>query len=748
MAHNIIDSDTRFVINPITRQIRNESSRKTVLIQNDHNSERFTFSIDRIVEGHDMMLCSKVEVHYLNIAADRKTMNSGMYTVNDLHEDGGNMVCSWLISNNATKLVGSLNFLVKFICLEGGDVTYVWHTAIHTGITISDGINAGEMLEEDYVDIIEQWKAEVTRRITDDVNANVTAWKEVESANVRGVMNVYSAEWNEALNVERKRIDNMVAGGTVDDAELMDVRVGADGVIYDSAGAAVRAQGERISGEVDTLADAIFSKIVVANLFDNRKSVVGYIANDGSVQSAYYRYAMMVRPGDVIRFTYDELFDSQNGVFYDGGDKLLATVSSVAVNQGAYKEAVVPALATKIVLNLRHPSVFIITRNADYPGKYVPYQVEIPKQIVKYDNVEYIEDYNLYDENRLIDGYINASGVIITDVSDFKHIRVDVAPGDVIRYTYEDVFYSQNGGVYNANGVFLCNLTDKSENCGAYKEYVAGDDAGYILINFRITTKNVVSKNNRYDTSFDGFKMNASMPSGKYLDKLESMLDNKLANAVNAQAIKTNYHALFENVCCIGDSLTEGDYGNGLGVHNYNYPRAFANLTGCNVVNLGASGQSAKSWWEIKERKFTAESLDFSRYDCFFILLGQNGGLNGAMNSSDVSDLGYYCKIIEAIKTKSPNASIFLLTIPHNIADGANDNTNAIIKSVGVNYDIPVLDLRDSEILTVENIPINQPYDNAMHYGKVGSLHLAMEVKRLMEESIYADKTRYNVINS
>ena len=553
---------------------------------------------------------------------------------------------------------------------------------------------------------------------------------------------------NTAVAVERARIDNFVASPTPGDSELVDIRVGADGVTYASAGTAVRAQGERISGEVDTLADAIYSKIVVTNLFDNRKAVAGYIANDGVVQGAYYHYEMMVRPGDIIRFTYDDLLDTQNGVFYDGGDDLLEAVSSIATNEGAYKEVVVPAMATKIALNLRYPSVFIITRNADYPAEYVPHQVEIPEQIVKYNNVEYIEDYNLYDASRLIDGYINASGGIITEVSDFKHMRVDVASGDVIRYTYEDVFYSQNGGVYDENDVFLCNLTDKSTNFGTYKEYVAGDKASYILINFRITTKNVISRNNRYDTSFDGFKMNASMPSGKYLAKLENMMNTMLATTIKASANKTNYHALFENVCCIGDSLTEGDYGNGLGVHGYNYPRAFANLTGCKVVNLGASGQSAKSWWEIKERKFPAESLDFSKYDCFLILLGQNEGLNGTMSSSDVSNLGYYCRIIEAIKTANPNASIFLLTIPHNIADDANDNTNAIIKSVGVKYGLPVLDLRNSDILTVENISVNQPYDNAMHYGKVGSLHLAMEVKRLMEESIYADLTRYNVIDS
>ena len=60
--HNVQDLDARFTIDPVTRQIKNESKKKLLLIQGDHNSEIFGFRCPRYVESHDMSLCNEVEV--------------------------------------------------------------------------------------------------------------------------------------------------------------------------------------------------------------------------------------------------------------------------------------------------------------------------------------------------------------------------------------------------------------------------------------------------------------------------------------------------------------------------------------------------------------------------------------------------------------------------------------------------------------------------------------------------------------
>ena len=172
--HSVYDTDNHFMIDGVTRVVKNASQTKTMLIQHDHNSERFTFEIPRYIDDHDMSTCNVVQVHYINIDASTKEQKTGIYEVVDLHispEYDDVVVCSWLISRNATQLVGSLNFLIRFCCVTDGVVDYAWNTATHSNVHISSGINADETFESEYVDVIEQWKASVLQGFEDKVTS-------------------------------------------------------------------------------------------------------------------------------------------------------------------------------------------------------------------------------------------------------------------------------------------------------------------------------------------------------------------------------------------------------------------------------------------------------------------------------------------------------------------------------------------------------------------------------------------------
>lgn len=159
--HSVVDSNEHFVIDPITRNITNSQAKKISVMQYDHNSERFTFEIPK-VDGHDMTVCDRVEIHYINMDALDKTLKStGVYEVKDIRpssDNSGVAVFSWLLSRNCTKYAGSLTFLIHFACTTDGVEDYAWNTAIFQSITIGNGMNNGEEVIEPYADVLAQWK--------------------------------------------------------------------------------------------------------------------------------------------------------------------------------------------------------------------------------------------------------------------------------------------------------------------------------------------------------------------------------------------------------------------------------------------------------------------------------------------------------------------------------------------------------------------------------------------------------------
>ena len=178
-THSVYDTDSHFSVDPITRQITNLSSKKGILIKGDHNSERFTFEIPRMIEGHDMSECNMVQVHYTNISGtDRTKFSADVYEPDDLQisPDGDDVViCSWLISGTATEYVGSLNFCLRLACATGSEMDYVWVSAVHSGITVAESIDASGLIVEQYPDVLEKWYLELFNTGNMGVNAILAA---------------------------------------------------------------------------------------------------------------------------------------------------------------------------------------------------------------------------------------------------------------------------------------------------------------------------------------------------------------------------------------------------------------------------------------------------------------------------------------------------------------------------------------------------------------------------------------------
>lgn len=196
--HEVRDTDSHYVIDPITRAIANANSAKNTLMQGDHNSEIYTFEIPRYVEGHDMTLCNAIRIHFNDISADKANQSRDFYPVEDMHLDEvqtGTLVFSWLVSGNATMYAGLLSFRIQFLCInDSGVVTYKWHTDVFKGITISDGFDNSETAIEEYSDVIAKWEAElfgagdsVIENIQNAAGEQIASIEEARSAAVSAV---------------------------------------------------------------------------------------------------------------------------------------------------------------------------------------------------------------------------------------------------------------------------------------------------------------------------------------------------------------------------------------------------------------------------------------------------------------------------------------------------------------------------------------------------------------------------------
>lgn len=705
--HGVYDSDTRFSINSTTRQIKSDPKHKTTLMQNDHNSERFTFELPRYIEQHDMSLCNQVEVHYLNSdAKDKNSFRKGLYTVEDLQinpDDPEKVVCSWLISQNATQLVGKLSFRLRFKCVEDGVITYAWHTAINADISVSDGINADESFEMDYVDIIEQWKEAVRIEFAQwheetvaEMSDEITAWKEVESGKIRGEMTAFSAQWNDALNVERKRIDQFVAlpeGSTAGDAELMDIRVGADGNTYDTAGEAVRGQFNHFVKSGNAVADELrgvnnYQFSIIPSVL-----ILGYYDTDMELKAYDSGYKSRItgkipcKPGEVYSYYGHSTSDSPCARFY-GGDAVIG-VDDTVVGGSPYfdsHEITIPEGCT-------HAVFASVASGAKLVDEDVLFDCRLKGSKTINEKLNELDKYHA----GFIEKYINTSftetvGILevngnLNDTTSYhcKYTnKILCEPGDVFIYT----------GVGRASGVSAIFYSDDTINSyyqnGATSpstsEVIIPDGCNYVVFSSfaKVGTDVVLTVVHKDFHTLHGL----SQMMGEYIAALE------------AQSHKDNVLWGKKYVAC-GDSFTWGgseestQFEDGLYAGcNKVYPYFIGDRNNMNVINLATGGQTMCNISGTRENAFSNGIYLNIPEDADYITL--KFGINDVNYDSPVGDIddtdtstfcGAWNVVLEHIIANHPYAKIGII-----VTNGATAKYTEPTRLIARKWGIPTLD--------------------------------------------------------
>ena len=145
--------------------------------------------------------------------------------------------------------------------------------------------------------------------------ANSIYGKDVRSSIVNAIRQCYDDGKAGATDLlARERISNLTKlaeGSTTGDAELADLRVGADGKTYPNAGDAVRGQVSELKGDLSELIDN--QKTWVLNSIDLEP---GYILDDGTEASHNSRYrTRFIRIRKCAMFFANRLGDDNDNLY-------------------------------------------------------------------------------------------------------------------------------------------------------------------------------------------------------------------------------------------------------------------------------------------------------------------------------------------------------------------------------------------------------------------------------------------------
>ena len=145
-------TEEQHIIVDENRIITVPSELKKIAVQYDHNIETVTFDCIRYWDGHDM---STMNVYINYTRSDKYT---GCYIADNVRVDEADdniMHFDWTISRNVTESVGPLTILVciKMVDADGNEVNH-WNSERNTDMTISQGMECGDIIANKYPDVI------------------------------------------------------------------------------------------------------------------------------------------------------------------------------------------------------------------------------------------------------------------------------------------------------------------------------------------------------------------------------------------------------------------------------------------------------------------------------------------------------------------------------------------------------------------------------------------------------------------
>lgn len=505
-------------------------------------------------------------------------------------------------------------------------------------------------------------------------------------------------------------------------AELTDIRTGADGISYSSAGDAVRGQVSDLKSEINALENGSINYTEGYGITTNGTVVAtegvclsDFIPVEGS--TAYVTVSSALAPSHRSNLNIIEYSEDKSFVDYWGANPTKTFTTSGRTRYIRFSfDAGFEATATKYATS----EIIYEATLTESLNERIDSRAETVVQATDWDNVipssRHDPNTNYIDPEKVTSGYINANGVYTPDETLQCTDYIPLEAGKTYYKgigVYGGTYYGYYDEDYNvvASGSTLGELTSSFvvPNNAKYGRFTlgngaAGDDIVWIF------TQNGAPEHYKTEYYF-GEKM-----SGAVRTAVEIETDPTEYKGMNIQA--------FDTCVCIGDSLTEGifNYNNGgstgyISIPDVSYPSALERITGVNVTNLGVSGYTSLEWYNANQ------DTDLRGHKFAIVQFGVNDVIEyGGWTQNSVDG---YTGIINKLKADNANIKIFISTVMPAISYPASDYTafNTALKAF-------VENLEDADVILLDMATYGNTAPaqyNAGHLSAYGYWRLAKD---------------------